>query len=114
MKVGPVPVVFPNSDSRRRALHRHDIHHLLTGYATDLRGEAEISAWELAAGCHRYAAAWGFGLIGAIIGIGIAPLRTLRAFRRGREMRPLYGPVVDLAAVHAMNVDAALAYLQRT
>jgi hypothetical protein len=43
-------VVLPNVKSRQRALPLHDLHHLVTGYDTSWRGEAEIAAWELAAG----------------------------------------------------------------
>ena len=35
---------FPNFDARRKAVLKHDIHHLLTGYETSLSGESEISA----------------------------------------------------------------------
>src|SRR5262245_66055231 len=58
IQVGPVPLFFPNTGARRKAVPLHDLHHVATGYATDWRGEAEISAWELGAGCGRYWAAW--------------------------------------------------------
>ena len=48
---------IPNSEGRRRAVRFHDLHHVLTGYQTDFRGEAEIGAWELASGCLRWPAA---------------------------------------------------------
>ena len=35
---------FPNFDARRKAVVKHDIHHLLTGYETTVAGESEISA----------------------------------------------------------------------
>ncbi len=31
----------------KRALIAHDVHHVLTGYATTLKGEFELAAWEL-------------------------------------------------------------------
>ena len=37
-KLGPVPMPFPNSKGRLRAVRYHDLHHILTGYQTDLRG----------------------------------------------------------------------------
>ena len=55
-KVGPLPVVFPNTRSRKRAVPMHDLHHVATGYGTSLVGEAEIGAWEIAGGCGRFAA----------------------------------------------------------
>jgi hypothetical protein len=52
-KLGPVPVLFPNTSGRRAALLPHDLHHVATGYGTTLVGEAEIGAWELASGCRN-------------------------------------------------------------
>ena len=89
-KVGFVPLAFPNSRARVRAVRLHDLHHLATGYGTDLRGEGEQSAWELAAGCHHHWFAWGINLFGAAVGFLVAPRRTVRAFRRGRRCTTLY------------------------
>jgi hypothetical protein len=90
LRVGPIPLAFPNTRARRRAVPLHDLHHVATGYATSWTGEAEISAWELAAGCGRYWAAWMLDIGGALVGVLIAPRRTWRAFRRGRRCRSLY------------------------
>lgn len=38
-------ITVPNPPSRRRAVRLHDLHHVATGYGTDLVGEAEVSAW---------------------------------------------------------------------
>ena len=56
--LGPIPLAFPNLPSRRRAVRIHDLDHVLTGYNTDLRGETEIAAYEIASGCGNYGAAW--------------------------------------------------------
>ncbi len=89
-KVGPIPIVFPNTRARTRAIRLHDLHHLATGYRTDLRGEAEQSAWELAAGCHHHWFAWAINLSAIPMGLLLAPIRTWRAFRRGRACKTLY------------------------
>jgi ubiquinone biosynthesis protein Coq4 len=89
-KLGPLPVIFPNTAGRRRAAPLHDLHHVATGYRTDLRGEAEIAAWELAAGCGDYAAAWVLDGLTLALGLVLAPRRVLRAWRRGRRCRSLY------------------------
>src|SRR4051812_17637276 len=57
-KLGPVPLPFPNTASRVRAVGYHDLHHVLTGYRTDTVGEFLIAAWELGAGCERFFTAW--------------------------------------------------------
>jgi len=89
-KFGPIPIGFPNSDSRRRAVVMHDLHHVVTGYGTDWAGEGEISAWELAAGCGRFAFAWFINLQGMVMGWVVSPGRTWRAWVRGRHSRSLY------------------------
>jgi ubiquinone biosynthesis protein Coq4 len=91
LRVAGVPAfVFPNTRERVRSVRIHDVHHVLTGYATTWRGEAEIAAWELASGCRDHWAAWGLDLSAALIGLCIAPRAVWRAFRRGRACRNLY------------------------
>ncbi len=89
-KLGPIPIGFPNTDSRRRAVAMHDLHHVATGYQTDWAGEGEISAWEIAAGCGRLPFAWFINLQGMVMGWVVSPGRTWRAFVRGRHSRSLY------------------------
>ncbi len=89
-ELGPIPMPFPNTESRRRAVKLHDLHHLLTGYHTDIYGELEISAWELAAGCHDHYAAWVLNLGGMAMGMLTEPRRIWRAWLRGRRSRSLY------------------------
>lgn len=91
VEFGPLPLYFPNSDARRRAVRYHDVHHVLTGYDTDWAGEAEIGAWEVASGCRGHLAAWHLNLSVMWVGLFVAPLRTWRAFLRGRRTRNLYG-----------------------
>ncbi|HLQ36697.1 MAG TPA: hypothetical protein VK348_02760 [Planctomycetota bacterium] len=100
-----VPVVFPNFDARRAVLVTHDVHHLLTGYPTTWRGEAEISAFEIVTGCKRYWAAWFFNLGGFLFGLWIAPSRTFRAFARARRCTNFYG--ADAAAVLQKRIGEA-------
>ena len=97
LPVGPLKLYFPNTGGRKRAVVLHDLHHVATGYSTTWRGEAEISAWELGAGCGRYWAAWGLNLGAAALGLAIAPRRTLRAWQRGRASRTLYRGAFDPA-----------------
>lgn len=89
--LGPVPMPFPNTPARVRAVRYHDLHHVLTGYRTDFWGELDISAWEIGAGCKDYAAAWQLNLGGLAGGAMFKPGRTFRAFVRGRRARSLYG-----------------------
>ena len=114
LQAGPVRFAFPNSDARRRAVRFHDLHHLLTGYQTSWRGEAEIGAWEIASGCRDHWAAWFLNLQVFALGLVIAPRASFRAFVRGRRSRNLYDAVYDdallarpVAAVRAeLGLDA--------
>ena len=90
LKLGPIPLAFPNTEARRAAVKLHDLHHVATGYATTWTGEAEIGAWEIGAGCGTHYAAWMLNLSAFGIGIAIAPRRVFRAFVRGRRSKSLY------------------------
>ncbi len=86
----------PNGAARARALQVHDLHHVVTGYATDWRGESEISAWELGSGGpgpQPYA--WVISLWGLFVGLLTMPERVFRAFVRGRGSRNLYRARLD-------------------
>ncbi len=75
----------------RTGLAAHDTHHMLTGYDTSWTGESEVAAWELASGgCGRYLAYWIDRTLFFPLGLVLAPIRTLRAFRAGLGRRNLY------------------------
>ena len=83
--VGRWPVRVPNPG----LLHLHDLHHVVTGYGTGLVGEAEISAYELRAGCRSFMVH--LLCVGAILcAMFVAPRRIVRAWRRARGARTLY------------------------
>lgn len=89
-KVGPLPLPFPNTASRKRAVRLHDLHHIVTGFTTDLAGEFEIAAWEIASGYRDHVAAWHLNLAGLFVGALTMPRRTFRAFVQGRHMENFY------------------------
>ena len=93
-KLGPIRIPIYNGEARRQALAIHDLHHVLTGYTTDLVGEAEVGAWELAGGCSDKWVAWLFKLAAFAIGIGIAPRKTFAAFVNGRRAQNLFSRFV--------------------
>ena len=79
---------FPNT--RARVVRYHDLHHILTEYATSMEGETEISAWEIATGCTANSAAWTLNLLGFGFGLLINRRGVYRAFLRGRYSSNLY------------------------
>ena len=87
--ISGLPLRFPNTKGRKRAIPLHDLHHILTGYGTDWVGEAEIGAWELRAGCNSFITYYLNGWA-VIIGLFISPRRVWQAFRAARGQRTLY------------------------
>jgi hypothetical protein len=90
LEIGRISLFFPNFQSRVRAVKFHDLDHLLTGYETDVVGESEISAYEIASGCGSYSAAWGLNLSAFFTGALIWPRRVFAAYRRGLRCQSLY------------------------
>jgi len=90
LKIGKFFIPIPNTKERKRALIFHDIHHIVTGYASNWKGEVEIGAWEVASGCGDYMAAWVLDLGSLLIGLFLYPKLTYSAFIRGRRSNNLY------------------------
>ena len=86
---------IPNIDARRKALLKHDVHHLLTGYKIDFKGELEESAWEIGSGCTKYWFAWAINMQGVMLGIWCHLGGVFRAFVRGRHSTNLYNAGID-------------------
>lgn len=88
--VAGTPIVFPNPDERRMTQPAHDLHHVVTGFGTDVLGEAELAAWELRTGA---LSRWRFRrnrrklLRGGVLN----PRRVLRAFFVAGGQRNLFG-----------------------
>lgn len=92
-----LPLWFPNTPARVRAVRYHDLHHVVTGYQTNMHGEAEIAAWELGSNCKREYAAWLLNTGALLYGLLTAPRDMFRAWVRGRHSHNLYGRAFDAA-----------------
>lgn len=90
VKVGRLPIWFPNTQGRRLAVRFHDLHHILNEYETTWQGETEIGAWEVATGLGRHYAGWLLDLLGFAVGLVINPRHVYRAFMRGRRSSNLF------------------------
>ena len=108
LQLGPLPVWIVNTQSRVRSVRLHDVHHVLTGYRTDVLGEGEIGAFELGAGCADHFAAWYLNLNAVAIALPLGPAALRRAFARGRRSRCLYDREWDEALL-----DESVAGLRR-
>src|SRR5262245_59511028 len=110
VKLGPLPFFFPNTAARVRAVRYHDLHHVVTGYRTDVVGEAEIAAWEIASGCAGFVAAWILNLYALLLGwLAGEPGPVWQAFLRGRRTRNLYREPYDDALLDAVRARLGLA-----
>lgn len=101
----------PNTKHHRWAIMRHDLHHVATGFGTDLAGEGEISAWELRRGLRALGLyVGGIVVAGALMGFLIAPRRALAAYRAGGA-RSLFDPSTDYESLLSMTVGELRAML---
>jgi hypothetical protein len=104
-------LVVPNTKRHRWAIMLHDIHHVATGYGTNLVGEGEISVWELRRGWRAlglYVSSIVLG--GAVMGLLLSPQRAREAWRAAASTRTLFTelPSSDVAASYAGAYDALL------
>jgi len=77
-----IPFKVPNTPRHRWAIMLHDLHHVATGYGTDMVGEGEISIWESRRGLRAlglYVAT--IVAVGSLGGTLLAPRRALAAWR---------------------------------
>ncbi len=87
IKFGPISLPIPNTESRRRNVHLHDVNHILTENDTTWRGESAVSAWEVASGgWGRNYLLWFLTLWAMGLGVVFYPLSVLRSFRQGLTM----------------------------
>jgi len=112
VQIGWFAFYIPNTESRRRALFFHDVHHLATGYQTDLKSEAEIGAWEIASSCRDFWAAWILNYSGFALGLLLSPLRTFRAFVRGRKCLNLYHGIMGREEINNSSIPEIQELLQ--
>ena len=90
----------------KRAHVAHDVHHVLTGYPTTLKGECELAAWELSSGgCRWNPFFWVDRIVFFGLGLVCHPRVTLKALRRGRDCHNLYGVrTTDLIEADSQDV----------
>ncbi len=98
-----IPFKVPNTRRHRWGIMLHDLHHVATGFGTDLVGEGEISAWETRPGLKRLGPyVGGIVLLGMTTGAALAPRRTGAAWKEATRSLFNLLPVEDDAAYEAM------------
>ncbi len=112
IKIGPIFIPIPNIKSRVEAVKIHDIHHILTEYKANWKGEIQISAWEIASGCNTYWAAWLLNLASVIIGTFLFPAAMYHAFVAGRRAKTnLYQKALPYSSLLEMTVGELRQYV---
>ncbi len=95
IKIGKLFIPLPNTKARIDAVKIHDIHHILTEYPANLKGEAEIGAWEIASGCGPYYMAWILNYGSFHYGMYFFPRTIFRSFMAAKRCNTnLYHNVV--------------------
>ena len=97
-----IVLYIPNFDARRKAVFKHDVHHMATGYTSTFKGETEIGAWEIASGCRHYWVAFVLDMSGVMTGLLFNPIGIYRAFVKGRRTRNLYSDNLSDAQIMDM------------
>ena len=83
-------IFIPNFEARKKVVLKHDIHHLVTGYTAMMKGESEISAWELSTGCRHNWVAFTINTYGMMSGLPFNLRGIWKAWLRGKRSKNLY------------------------
>jgi hypothetical protein len=106
IRLGPVSIPVPHPGR----LREHDLHHVALGAATDVRSEAEVSAFELRTGPPSVLI-WLLCVASCALGLLLAPRRTVHAWQRARRCRNCYGRDVNLDVLLDLTVDELRAWM---
>ena len=107
-----------NTPRHRVGIMLHDLHHVATGFGTDLVGEGEISMWEARRGLGALGAYVGAIVVsGALLGLLLSPRRALQAWRDSRGGRSLFPlcqlDVADFTARYGELLDKTVGDFRR-
>lgn len=88
-----IPVLLPNPKGRGNALRRHDFHHVLWGFQSDLKSECLISAFEIGSARRHHGmplAAWFFNLALMTLGFLLWSKDTFNLYKIGQNRFHVY------------------------
>lgn len=107
-----VSFAVPNTARHRWAIMLHDLHHVLTGYGTDIAGEGEISVWEARRGLRALGPYVGTIVAsGTLLGVLRSPKRALAAWRASSAGGSLFDSKRGYDELLAMTVGELRAEL---
>ena len=100
----------PNPPRHRWAIMLHDLHHVATGFGTDPAGEGQLSAWEFRRGLRTLGLYVGSIILsGFLLGLVVAPIRTVRAWRASAHGSSLFS---DGAPTHEQWLERTIGELR--
>jgi hypothetical protein len=102
----------PNPPAHQRGIRFHDLHHVATGFGTDHAGEGEISMWQIRrglAGTGLYVTS--VVVANALLGLLLAPRRTLAALRHPSAGGSLFSATMDYESMLDQSVGELRAML---
>jgi len=86
--IGFLKIPFPNVTARQKILHIHDLNHVLMGFDTSLKGEAQLAALELGSGFPKpYRVGYMYSPFAVIPGLVLCPIKVIKAYFRGRKLK---------------------------
>lgn len=88
--IGPFKLSLPNFQWRKKAILKHDLHHIMTGYPCDMTGEFQLATWEFANHPYPHIGAQLFCLPLVTFGLLWSPRNIWKAFLSGRNTTSLY------------------------
>lgn len=89
--LGKIKVPFLNIEARKKIIFYHDLNHIYTGYLTDLVGEGELAAWELASGFPKgFRFGYLYSAFALIPGLVLSPIKMRAAYKKGRHKKNSY------------------------
>jgi|GEM_PF-5164887 len=86
--IGFLKIPFPNIKARQKILHIHDLNHILLGFDTSLKGEAQLAALELGSGFPKpYRVGYMYSPFAVIPGLVLCPFKVVKAYFKGRKLK---------------------------
>ncbi len=111
IELGGLKIPFLPILRRNGPVVLHDLHHMLTGYQPDWRGEVGVAGWELGSGgCGWHLFYWLDRVTFFLLGLVFSPVVTLQGLAKGWKSRNLYR--MDPEAVLRMEIDEVRAFVR--
>jgi len=113
VKVAFITAKLPNPSWRKKVIHLHDIHHLITKCDTSWKGEAYVSGWEIATGFWSVFPVCLYVFVAMAYSLFIRPFEVYRGYRDGIKFK---GPVklnIDKPTIMKMELSQLMEMIEK-